>query len=72
MSNTRVEDVGTLLYNSPEILEKAEGKGSGGYDNRTDVWSFGCVLFEIVNFDTPFHALTELKLVNKIKLENHR
>jgi NIMA (never in mitosis gene a)-related kinase 2 len=58
-SSTRVEDVGTLLYNSPEILENGEGKGSGGYDNRTDIWSFGCILYEMCNFDAPFNALTE-------------
>ena len=69
---TRVEDVGTLLYNSPEILENSQGKGSGGYDCRTDIWSFGCILYQLCNFDAPFNALTELKLVNKIKLSNHK
>ena len=44
-SQTRVEDVGTLLYNSPEILDDPSGKGSKGYDCRTDVWSLGCIIY---------------------------
>ena len=42
---TRVEDVGTLLYQSPEILtDNVNTKSSSGHDSRTDVWSFGCIL----------------------------
>jgi serine/threonine protein kinase len=33
---------GTICYRSPEIISGCE------YDGRTDVWSSGCVLFELV------------------------
>ena len=37
-----VEDVGTLLYQAPEVL----GVDSG-YDHGCDIWSIGCILFEL-------------------------
>jgi serine/threonine protein kinase len=40
---TRVEDVGTLLYQSPEVLDSPSG-GGDGYDCRTDIWSLGCII----------------------------
>ena len=67
MSNggsTRVEDVGTLLYQSPEILNDNNAKQiSDGYDSRTDIWSFGCILIRLCNFDTPFMAMAENRLI---------
>ena len=39
-----VEDVGTLLYQSPEILDDPSGQGAEGYDCRTDIWSLGCII----------------------------
>jgi serine/threonine protein kinase len=41
---TMVEDVGTLLYQSPEILDDPSGQGAEGYDCRTDIWSLGCII----------------------------
>ena len=72
LTNTRVEDVGTLLYNSPEILDDQSGKGSNGYDCRTDIWSLGCIIYQICNFDVPFIDKTENNLINKIKFMTHR
>ena len=52
-----VEDVGTLLYQAPEILKREE------YDSRADIWSLGCVIFMMCNNDTPFYAHSESKLI---------
>ena len=41
---THVEDVGTLLYQSPESIQGVTME-QAGYDNRTDIWSLGVVLF---------------------------
>lgn len=34
----------TLLYQAPEQLFQAKG----GYDERADIWSFGCILYELL------------------------
>ena len=42
--------VGTPLYMSPEVLR------GDGYDWKSDVWSLGCVLYELANLKSPFKA----------------
>lgn len=40
--------VGTPLYLPPEVV-----KGEG-YDQRADIWGFGCVLYELLLLAPPF------------------
>ena len=40
--------VGTPLYMSPEVLR------GDGYDWKSDVWSLGCVLYELAVLKSPF------------------
>jgi serine/threonine protein kinase len=35
--------VGSPLYMAPEVLFKE----SGGYDGKADLWSVGCIVFEL-------------------------
>ena len=42
--------VGTPLYMSPEVLR------GDGYDWKSDVWSLGCVLYELAVLKSPFKA----------------
>eukprot|EP00163_Fabomonas_tropica_P006305 TRINITY_DN1588_c0_g2_i2.p1 TRINITY_DN1588_c0_g2~~TRINITY_DN1588_c0_g2_i2.p1 ORF type:complete len:668 (+),score=131.80 TRINITY_DN1588_c0_g2_i2:535-2538(+) len=42
--------VGTPLYMSPEVIH------GDGYDFRSDVWSLGCVLYELTTLRSPFRA----------------
>eukprot|EP00826_Nyctotherus_ovalis_P014204 TRINITY_DN13934_c0_g2_i16.p1 TRINITY_DN13934_c0_g2~~TRINITY_DN13934_c0_g2_i16.p1 ORF type:complete len:473 (+),score=112.42 TRINITY_DN13934_c0_g2_i16:143-1561(+) len=54
------KELGTLLYTSPEIC-----KGDF-YSAKADIWSFGCLLYELCTFRTPFHGTSEEMIVAKI------
>jgi serine/threonine protein kinase len=42
--------VGTPLYMSPEVIRNE------GYDFKSDVWSLGCVVYELVTLKSPFRT----------------
>ena len=54
--------VGTPLYMSPEVLR------GEGHDFASDIWSLGCLLYEMSMLKTPFQqrGLTMDKLFQKI------
>ena len=52
--------IGTPYYLSPEICE---GKP---YNARSDVWSLGCVLYEMITLRHAFEAANMRSLVMKI------
>jgi serine/threonine protein kinase len=39
---TTSKDGGKEIYRSPEILI-----GKGGFNNKADIWAFGCIVFEL-------------------------
>jgi NIMA (never in mitosis gene a)-related kinase len=41
--------IGTIPYMSPEVI-----KQESGIDFKTDIWSFGCVLYEMMTFKMLF------------------
>lgn len=53
--------VGTPYYMSPEVLM------DNPYSPVCDIWSLGCVLFELCTLLPPFHASTHLQLQAKIR-----
>lgn len=53
--------VGTPYYMSPEVLM------DNPYSPVCDIWSLGCVLYELCNLAPPFQAKTHLQLQMKIK-----
>lgn len=52
--------VGTPYYMSPEILE------SKAYDSKTDIWSLGCLIFELCALRPAFSSTNILQLAGKI------
>ncbi|CAN0042792.1 unnamed protein product, partial [Choristocarpus tenellus] len=52
--------VGTPYYMSPELMNEQQ------YDERTDVWSLGCLLYEAAALTRPFNAQNQLSLALKI------
>ena len=42
--------VGTPYYLSPELCEEKP------YNHKSDIWSLGCVLYELCTFRHPFEA----------------
>ncbi|XP_067301236.1 serine/threonine-protein kinase Nek5 isoform X2 [Pseudorasbora parva] len=52
--------VGTPYYLSPEICENRP------YNNKTDIWSLGCVLYELCTLRHPFEGSNLKQLVLKI------
>uniref|UniRef100_A0A8C9T638 non-specific serine/threonine protein kinase n=1 Tax=Scleropages formosus TaxID=113540 RepID=A0A8C9T638_SCLFO len=52
--------VGTPYYLSPEICEGRP------YNNKTDIWSLGCVLYELCTLKHPFEGSNLRQLVMKI------
>jgi NIMA (never in mitosis gene a)-related kinase len=52
--------VGTPYYLSPELCEEKP------YNHKSDVWSLGCVLYELCTFKHPFEATNQGALILKI------
>eukprot|EP00903_Cladosiphon_okamuranus_P020587 g18898.t1 len=52
--------VGTPYYMSPELINEQR------YDERTDVWSLGCLMYEAAALARPFNAQNQLALAMKI------
>ncbi|CBJ31713.1 conserved unknown protein [Ectocarpus siliculosus] len=52
--------VGTPYYMSPELINEQR------YDERTDVWSLGCLMYEAAALTRPFDAHNQLALAMKI------
>ena len=52
--------VGTPYYLSPEVCEDRP------YNNKSDIWSLGCVLYEICSLQHPFEAKNQAALLLKI------
>ena len=60
-SNFAYSHVGTPYYMSPEQIDELK------YNEKSDIWSLGCFLYELVTFHPPFEAKNQIQLANKIK-----
>lgn len=53
-------NLGTPLYFSPELCLDQP------YDEKSDVWALGCLLYEMATFSPPFMASNQIALAKKI------
>ena len=63
-NNFAYSRVGTPYYMSPEQIEDMK------YNEKSDIWSLGCFLYELATFNPPFNATNQLSLALKIKSGN--
>ena len=54
--------VGTPYYMSPEQIQEQK------YNEKSDIWSAGCVIYETLSLRAPFEATNQIQLAYKIKL----
>ena len=53
-------EVGTPYYLSPELCEEKP------YNHKSDIWSLGCVLYEMCTLKHPFDAANQGALILRI------
>jgi NIMA (never in mitosis gene a)-related kinase len=53
-------NVGTPFYMSPEMINEMR------YNEKSDIWALGCLLFELCALVPPFEATNQLNLAVKI------
>lgn len=58
--------LGTVRYMAPEQL-----KNPGGVDARADLFSAGCILFELLVHQKAFDAPNKVALMNCVRLKRH-
>ena len=52
--------VGTLNYTSPEVVENKP------YTEKADIWSLGCLVYEMITLKAPFYSPSPLLLAKKV------
>lgn len=53
--------VGTPFYMSPEICAAEQ------YSLHSDIWAFGCIMYELCSKEPPFNAKTHMELITRIR-----
>ena len=56
----RDAQIGTINYMSPEALSPPETENEFKLSRKSDIWSLGCILYQMVFGRTPFHHLSNI------------
>lgn len=57
---------GTPYYASPEVWKDLP------YDHKSDIWSLGCVVYEMATLKPPFRAEDKEGLLKKVSLGEYK
>ena len=66
--------VGTFIYMDPNIIKEFNNPvdKSRGYGKEADIWSLGCICYQLFRGKYPFEAKTFEELVGKINIGKYR
>jgi hypothetical protein len=57
---------GSILYSSPEVVK------NHGYTEKSDIWSLGCILYELLTLRPPFEGDNPLTVTKNIVELNYK
>eukprot|EP01064_Diplonema_japonicum_P012509 TRINITY_DN1994_c0_g1_i1.p1 TRINITY_DN1994_c0_g1~~TRINITY_DN1994_c0_g1_i1.p1 ORF type:complete len:523 (+),score=122.33 TRINITY_DN1994_c0_g1_i1:69-1571(+) len=63
---------GSPLYMAPEVLEAAVGNAPKGYNSKADLYSAGVILYQMVQGEPPYSAMTPHELLQKLKANKRK
>ena len=58
LDDIKEKEYSLLLYNSPEIIN------GQNYNEKSDLWSLGCILYEIITKKKPFYLIENILKIN--------
>lgn len=60
--------VGSPLYSAPEVLNfDLFDNSKNFYDSKSDIWSIGCVFYEMLTGRTPFFGTSINEIIQDIR-----
>ena len=62
--NFNFSKLGTPLYMAPELIEEEP------YDHTADIWSVGCILYELCVGQPPFQTNNLFQLIKKVRYDS--
>ncbi|KAI9348210.1 kinase [Obelidium mucronatum] len=70
--NARLSLQGTVYWMAPEIMLNQGGAGGGGvgYNSKVDIWSLGCVVYEMLEGHHPWTGFNEMQIMWKVGKEH--